>query len=125
MKKLDTLLQFREPEYFVDRKSDEMFLFSTVEPILKVAKLMMHKSSHYFDYEGMQIKAITTPSIAMSELHGVRVYHRDCPQCTGTVNAYYALDCTPDIGVLWDGGKGNLKLPATYFWTNAYYLMLL
>lgn len=125
MIKLNTLLQYREPEYFLGRKPDELFLFETISPIMKVAKIIQYKSSHYFDYTGMQIKAITTPSIALFELHGLRVAHIECPQCTGSINAFYGLDNSPDIGVFWDGGLGKLKLPSTYFWNDVYNLMLL
>jgi hypothetical protein len=125
MKKLNTLLQYREPEYFLGRKPDELFVFETVNPMMKVAKLMQYKTSAYFDYTGMQIKAVTTPSVALSELNGLRVYHLECPQCTGTVNAFYGLECTPYVGVMWDGGLGHLKLPANYFWNDVYDLILL
>lgn len=124
MKQFNTILQYREHEYFLSKK-DEQFVFDTITPIVKVAKLITHKSSFYFDYTGMQIKSITTRSIAMSELIGVRVCHVDCTQCTGTINVHYGLDNTAYIGVMWDGGLGHLKLPATYFWTEAYKLLIL
>lgn len=125
MKNLNTLLQYRELEYFLDRKPNEQFLFETISPIMKVAKLMVNKQSYYFDYTGMQIKAITTPSVALSELNGLRVYHIECPQCTGYINGFYGLDCTPYVGVVWDAGLGHLKLPSTYFWNDVYNLILL
>jgi hypothetical protein len=125
MKKLNTLLQYRDEKYFLDRKPDELFVFEILNPILKVAKLTEYKSAHYFDYTGMVIKSVTTPSVALYELNGLRVYHRDLPQCTGTINGFYGLECTPYVGVLWDNGLGHLKLPATYFWNELYYLIIL
>lgn len=124
MKMLNTLLQYREANYFLDRKPNELFVFETVYPVLKVAKLMSYKSSPYFDYSGMQLKATTTPCIALSELNNVNVYHRECPQCTGFINGFYGLECTPYVGVMWDSGLGHLKLPSTYFWNDMYNLLL-
>lgn len=91
---------------------------------MRVAKLTAIKTSPYFDYTGMQLKAVTTPSVALSELHDLKVYHKEYPQCTGRINAFYGLECTPYVGVMWDNGLGHLKLPSTYFWNDLYNLLL-
>jgi len=125
MKKLNTLLQYREPEYFLDIKPDEHFLFETINPIVRVAKLSLIKQSSYFDYSGFQIKTVTTPCVALSELNGLKVCHIECPEFTGRINAFYALDCTSFIGVVWDSGLGHLKLRANYFWNDPNNLLTL
>jgi len=117
MKRVNELLQYRNQDYFKD-KLDQQFLFETLNPIMRVAKLVLYKGSYYFNYTGYQVKADTTPCVALLELHQTKVVHLEYPQCTGVMLTTHALDCTSDVGVLWDGGKNNSKLPSTYFWTN-------
>jgi len=124
MKTINTLLQYREPEYFLNRKTNELFVFKTLNPIMRVAKLIVVKNSHYFDYTNYQIKCITIPSIALSELNKLKIYHRECPQWTGIINGFYGLECTSDVGVVWNKGLGHLKLPSVYFWNDLHNLII-
>lgn len=124
MERLNQFLQFRDVDYFLTKK-DNIFLFETVGPIMKAARLLQYKNSLYFDYTGYEIKAITTPCVSLDEVYGKKVCLKECPECTGTLLSDHALTRTAYVGVFWDSVKNYSKLPATYFWNDVNKLRIL
>jgi hypothetical protein len=94
-----SIFKYQTHEYFKERE-DHYFLFETISPIMKVAKLIKYKGSYYFDYTGMQIKAITTPSISLKDLSGTPVHYRDYPIIKGIAGEFGVAN-TPYIYIFW------------------------
>jgi hypothetical protein len=96
---MNKLTTWREHDYFKERE-DHYFLFETINPILKVAKLIKFKGSYYFDYTGMQIKAITTPCVSLNDINGLPVHYKGHPKIRGIVGGYGVVQ-TPFIYIFW------------------------
>lgn len=121
---MQSLLAYQSHEYFKEREND-YFLFETIRPIMKVAKLIKHKGSYYFDYTGMQIKAITTPSVSLNEIKGTSVHYKDYPMIKGIVGGY-GITNSPYIYIFWThlptkDNDGN-QLGCPYALPDNYYI---
>lgn len=93
------LLQYRDAEYF-NKNENDYFLFQTIGNIFRVAKLIKYNHAHYFDYPGMQIKSITTPSIAFSDLKGTKVHYKEYPMIKGIIQSFGIVN-TSYVYVYW------------------------
>ena len=125
MRQFNEVLQYRNAEYFMGRDKYELFVFDLLDPVLKVAGLTEIKSTPYFNYPGLVLKATTTPCIALSDLHGLRVRHRHYHHATGSINGLYGLKNAPYVGVQWDKENYQVNLPTAYFWNDIYNLLIL
>lgn len=117
------LLQYRDSQYF-SLNEEDYYLFQTIGPIFRICKLMKYNNAHYFDYPGMQIKSITTPCIALSDLKGTKVRYKGFPMIKGIIQSFGIIN-TPYIYVFWThtpmfDEKGNVlgmpcALPDNYY----------
>lgn len=127
------LLKHQTNEYF-DNRSDHQFVFFTVDPIMRIAKIEKHTGNWWLTYSGMHIKAVTVKCVDFKELAGRRVQYYGYlsekvwnlyPEIKGTIADNYALTNTAEIGVNWDKGISNGKIPSPWFWTNINDLLFL
>jgi len=61
----------------------------------------MYKSSYWFEYPGMHMKATTALCASLNDLHGMRVQYKGYPLIQGKVGGYGVLH-TPYVYVFWD-----------------------
>ncbi len=112
-KGLNSILKYQSLEYFELNKSKQ-FLISTIYPLIKVASLELYKGTYWFNYSKIQIKATTTPSIALDDLEGTKIKLNNIVGEIRGLN--WGLNNTPYIGIKW--GRISTKVPHPYFWND-------
>ncbi|NJO64024.1 MAG: hypothetical protein HC836_39360 [Richelia sp. RM2_1_2] len=114
------LLSYQSHEYFAQREHDQ-FLWETIGGITKIAKIFKHNGNYYYDYDGIQCKCITTPSISLKELAALRIMLSDEQYpIRGKIGGEgYGLSKSPFIYVFWDQGiPTKLPMPTALYSTN-------
>lgn len=120
------LLEERNNEYF-DRYQDRLFVFYTVDPIMKIAKIEKYNGNWWLTYPGIHIKATTVKCVVLDALAGRRVQYYGYisekqwnlyPEIQGSIVGGYALKNSANIGVFWDHGVTGGKVPTPWFWSN-------
>jgi hypothetical protein len=99
---MEQFLKFRENAYFASNPPKTLYVFETIRgSIVRLAYAETEKSTYWFTYPGMHIKAETTRCCKLSDLTGLKVSLIGNPEVIGTLLGHTGIVHTAFAYVFW------------------------